>query len=392
MRAVFTTLALLVLTACAAAEPPQPEWRLLPATVVAGDEHLIVTVPLDDPARLAATAAALEADHPITLVSEWPLAAISVHCYVFRLTAGQASAAEAIDGLSRDERVRTVQPMQDFGTLTAEYTDELFDLQDGLHAINGPRMHGLTTGRGVRVAVIDTLADADHPDLATRVQIARDFVGNREQLTAEVHGTAIAGVIAADASNRQGMVGVAPDAEILVLRACWEEPAGSPGRCTSFSLARALNFALGQDVDVVNLSLGGPHDPLMAELVEAMLARGVVVVAAHGEDAAPRFPASHPGVIAATSALASGAPVGVPAPGTDILSAAPGNGFDFYSGSSVAAAHVSGIAALLLESRPELSPAALREALTAALRVPPDTVTVDACAALQAATASSKRC
>lgn len=398
MRRRWLLLPLLALAACAEAPDPgarpevQPDWLLLPATEVAGERHLIVTVPLSDPETMTATARALEADHPILLVSEWPLASISVHCLVFRLTGPDSGASAVRAALARDARVRTVQPMQGFGTLAADYDDELFALQDGLHAIRGPRVHAVATGRGVRVAVIDTQADTAHPDLANRVRLARDFVGERAEPVAEVHGTAVAGVIAADGTNRAGMVGVAPDAELMALRACWEEHPGAPGRCTSFSLARALNFALLNEVDVINLSLGGPHDPLMAELVDALLARGAVVIAARGEGAAARFPASHPGVIAVASADAGAAPGAVPAPGTDILSAAPGRSFDFYSGSSVAAAHVSGIAALLLETQPRLGPAALRAALVSANRVPPDLVTVDACAALQAVTGSASRC
>ncbi|MEM9146934.1 MAG: S8 family serine peptidase [Pseudomonadota bacterium] len=393
MSRLLALALLLGLAACMTSAPEAPPpWRLLPATAVAGEDHLIVTVALDEPDALSAMAAALSSDHPIELVSEWPLASISVHCFVFRVTGGAGSSAAVRSALSRDARVRTVQPMNGFDTLVATYSDDLFDLQDGLHAIGGPRIHSVATGRGVRVAVVDTLADVQHPDLASRIRLARDFVGNREEPVGEVHGTAVAGIIAADGQNSLGMVGVAPDAEILALRGCWEDRPGAPGRCTSFSLARALNFALLQEVEVINLSLGGPYDPLLAELVEAMLDQGRIVIAARGEGANPSFPASHAGVIAVSGARKPSDSSAVPAPGTDIISAAPGDAFDFYTGSSVAAAHVSGIAALLLEARPGLDAATLRSALGRANRVPPDLVTVDACAALQAVTRSEERC
>ncbi len=384
-------LAALALGGCAMPSQPTapeaPPWRLVPATQVAGPEHLIVTVALDEPEVLAAMADALASEYSLELVSEWPLAAIDVHCFVFRIVDAPYEVAQA--GLEADDRVRTVQPMQRFETLARAYDDELFDLQDGLHAIAAPPAHELATGRGVRVGVVDTFPDAAHPDLARRFSLMRDFVGSGS--AAETHGTAVAGVIGADGGNARGIVGVAPDAELVALRGCWEPEPNGRGVCSSFSLARALNFALIQEVDVVNLSLGGPHDPLLAELVAALLERQTVVVAARGEGEQPSFPASAEGVI---SVAAAGRLAGVPssaleAPGIDVLSTAPNGGFDFFSGSSVAAAHVSGIAALLLERQPGLTPpevgAALADASadrSRAARI------VNACAALRAAGAA----
>lgn len=378
-------LAALALAGCAvppgASGPDGPPWRLLPATELAGPDHLIVTVALAEPEALAETAAALEAEHALELVSEWPLASIEVHCFVFRLVG--VPYAVAHERLVADARVRTVQPMQRFETLAGAYADDLFALQDGLHAIAAPPAHALATGRGVRVGVVDTFPDADHPDLARRVSLMRDFVGNGG--AAETHGTAVAGVIGADARNARGIVGVAPDAELLALRGCWEPEPGGRGVCSSFSLARALNFALIEGVNIVNLSLGGPHDPLIAELVAELLARRTVVVAARGEGERPSFPASADGVLSVaaagrTTARRSGE---LEAPGVDVLSTAPDGRFDFFSGSSVAAAHVSGIAALLLERRPGLTPGEIGVALSAgrarAARL------VNACAALRAA-------
>ncbi|HWM36024.1 MAG TPA: S8 family serine peptidase, partial [Streptomyces sp.] len=125
------------------------------------------------------------------------------------------------------------------------------------------------------------------------------------------------------------------------------------GSCTSFSLARALDHAITAGSDVLNLSLGGPSDPLIARLLAKAIEQDIVVVAARG-DGKPgaAFPASLPGVIAVGSV-----PAGIGrliAPGHDVLTLVPPDGYDYLSGSSIAAAHVTGIVALLLERAPSL--------------------------------------
>jgi len=202
---------------------------------------------------------------------------------------------------------------------------------------------------------------------------------------AEVHGTAVAGIIAAQADNHVGIVGVAPLARLLALRACWQV-APSDTRCSSLTLALALSAALEHHAQIVNLSLGGPPDRLVQRLIEAAQSRGITVVAAR-DDAVPGggFPASLPGVIAVGSAAAGGiAHDGVTAPGTDVLSTLPGSRWGIVSGSSYAAAHVSGLVALLIEARSRAGPLRVRAPLG------PDLVTrrdgsIDACATLERA-------
>lgn len=366
--AVLAALFALAAAGCAQSERASdgPPRVLAPATETASSQHLIVTIALDQPKRMREATERLEIQHPIKLVAEWPLSAIDVHCLVFRVAAD--SDVEALArALSRTEGVQSVQPMQQFGLLGAGYRDEHFELQTALVAINAVKAHRLSTGAEVSVAVVDTGVDVNHPDLAGQVVLSRDFVGDDAHLPSqESHGTAVAGVIAAEAANGKGIVGVAPDARLLALRGCWQQ--SGAGRCSSFSLARAINFAIAQEVDVLNLSLAGPHDPLLAELIATALRRGVVVVAAGGRSVLGDFPASLEGVIAVESSEESdvwsdSAPQRLPAPGVDIITTAPGGGYDFYSGSSVAAAHVSGVAALLLQHEPSLTPAQLQLAL-----------------------------
>lgn len=227
------------------------------------------------------------------------------------------------------------------------------------------------------IAVVDSAIDASHPDLSGRLAPLKDFVGDGQVSAAEDHGTAIAGIIAADVANGTGIVGIAPTAKLTSLRACWQAQ-HAPGECNSFSLARALNFALLNDFDIINLSLGGPPDPLLRELIQTAIKKNIVVVAAWGEEESATFPASVPGVITA------GGPteISIPAPSVDVISTAPHNNYRYFSGSSVAAAHVSGISALLLALRPDLATDELHRALTASVRLLDGAPMVDACVVL----------
>ncbi len=386
----LAVVAVFLLAACAqqGTTAEAPKWRLISATEAADESHLIVTIELEGRQALAQAAQRLEADYPIKLVAEWPLESIDVHCLVFRAEEG-SDLVGLERRLNEDEGVRTVQRMRQFSVLGRRYADEHFTLQHSLAEINAVKVHRFATGMNVRVGVVDTGVDGSHPDLARQLETSRDFVGDRAgRGSKELHGTAVAGVIAADATNGTGIVGVAPDARILALRGCWQED--GTGRCSSFSLARALNFAILNRVDVLNLSLAGPRDPLLEELVNAALTRGIVIVAAYGETSSNAFPAALEGIIAvastrSTSAWPSSQSPPLPAPGLDVITTVPDGGYDFFSGSSVAAAHVSGIAALLLERDPSLTPKELQVALARGVREDPaggGGAVLDACRAI----------
>ena len=119
-----------------------------------------------------------------------------------------------------------------------------------------------------------------HPDLAGQLALRLSFVSGRPD-AAEQHGTSVAGIIAAKANNGIGIAGIAPGARILALRACWQESAAiSSTVCDSFSLAKALYFAIHEKIDVINLSLSGPDDRLLRELLKVALSRDLAVVTA----------------------------------------------------------------------------------------------------------------
>jgi subtilisin family serine protease len=328
-------------------------------------------------------------DYGLKLVAEWPILALGVHCVVFEV-ADAGRRGDVIDRLEHDRRVESVEPMQLFSVEGRSTGDPYRDLQHGFAELGLEEAHRWASGQGVKVAVIDSGVDVSHPDLAGRVGTARDFVQEGDAPPpAERHGTAVTGVIASDRDNGVGIVGVAPGAEILALRGCWSL-AGDSGQaaCSSFTLAKAISFAIDARPHVINLSLGGPRDALLERLLRAALTRGIVVVAAYGDTVAAMFPGSVDGVLAVrASSSTGGGGTGVwelSAPGQQILSTVPGGSYDFFSGSSLAAAQVSGVTALLLEHRrvrPDRVATLLRETArgTGADGVAP---VVDACAAL----------
>jgi subtilisin family serine protease len=211
-------------------------------------------------------------------------------------------------------------------------------------------MHATTTGKGVRVAVIDSSVQLDHPDLAEQVADSATFIGSRSD-AAERHGTAVAGIVAARADNHVGIAGVAPGARLLALRACRQ--ASAQTFCTTLSLALAMHAAIDRGAHVINLSLAGPHDRLIEQLVRTAVDRGISVVAAADRTlASGGFPAALRGVVAVVDEAGGAAPGGmVAAPGSDVPTTVPASGWAVVSGASYAAAHVSGLFALMHEAR-----------------------------------------
>jgi len=132
----------------------------------------------------------------------------------------------------------------------------------------------------VRIALIDTGVDTRHPDLRGRIARVKSFVDSKPRSSRSFrHGTAMAGLIAAVANNRVGIVGIAPLAQVEVFEACWQlKPDTDEAACNTFTLAQALVAALDAGVALVNLSIGGPADPLLSALVEAGLKRGVIFI------------------------------------------------------------------------------------------------------------------
>ena len=378
--------------------------------ISAPDRHLVVTFPnpfqpgLGSPGstwkgyswaggyrvagNVARDAREFAADHNLSIVESWPIALLDMYCVVFAIEQS-ADRNALIASLATDTRVSLVQPLQEFSTSVAPEqatsNDPYTGLQRSHELLNLAPLRDVASGDGVRIAVVDTGAQLTHPDLAKQIFAHDDFVGREgDQFNDDIHGTAVAGIIAATAGNRRGVEGVAPNARLAILKACWPVREGAPSaRCNSFTLARAIARAVELRVGLINLSVSGPEDPLLSALLKRVLARDIVVVGSATSLSAERsFPADVAGVIAVHDVKTPTARNTLPAPGTDVVTTIPTNEYEFVSGHSFAAANVSGVVSLMLELNPKLSPASLSTLLfTAVTRTDKTTDLLDACLA-----------
>lgn len=344
----------------------------------------------DENARLR-IARALAQHYGLQLVDSWPMPALGLDCFVMRLAPGM-SATDAVQSLSRDARVESAEPRQTFHTLAEG--DPLYALQPTAAAWHLAELHAVATGRHIAIAEVDSGVDNRNPDLAGQVLEQRNFVDDGAY-RAELHGTEVAGIIVAREDNGVGIAGVAPQAHLLALRACWQlRQDSAASACDSFTLAKALQYALAKHVQIINLSLSGPDDRLLQRLLDAALAQHIAVVSAVDDSVADGgFPASYKGVLAVAGEHSITQAAGVLlAPGADIPTTQPGTRWNLVNGSSFAAAEVSGLVALLRDLSPDITLTQLHDALharTALGLVSMRPKTIDACAAVAQA---SHRC
>jgi filamentous hemagglutinin family protein len=233
-------------------------------------------------------------------------------------------------------------------------------------------VHRMVRGTNVPIAVIDSEIDATHPDLEGAVAQRYDAVGTPDK--PHPHGTGMAGAIGA----HQRLLGTAPAARLLAVHA-FSTGAATP-ESTTFNILKGINWAVNQGVRVINMSFAGPKDPSLERALKAAYDRNITLIAAAG-NAGPRSPPLYPGadpnVIAVTATDVDdkvfaganrGKYISVSAPGVDILVPAPENAYQLTTGTSVAAAEVSGMVALLLERNPKLTPADIRRILQASAK------------------------
>lgn len=262
--------------------------------------------------------------------------------------------------LEMDGRILFTQPNYIFRTMAEGRTP-----QYAPQKVRADVAWRIATGKGVRVALIDTGVDNAHRALKGKVVQKADVTGDEKGFTPVIHGTALAGVIAAGGEAK----GIAPDARIVAIQEFHTDPKRpGVGLRSSFTVARAVDFAIQRRAQVINASFGAPKDKLIPLLVDQAIRRGIVFIAAAGNDGLkgrPVHPAALEGVIAVTATdhedrlfdrASRGSYIALAAPGVEIFSPVPGDGWDFFSGTSVAAAHVTGVVALLLEKNPNLTP------------------------------------
>ena len=230
-------------------------------------------------------------------------------------------------------------------------------------------MHKIATGKGVLIAVIDFEIDKTHPEFASAIAEEFDAVGQPD--TPHTHGTGMAGAIV----SQSRLMGIAPGARALAVHAFSTGKAQSP-QATTRHIVAGLDWALSKGARIINMSFAGPYDPMLALALKKASEKGAMLIAAVGNagpKSPPLYPAADPHVIGVTAIdendqLYKGANIGiqvaVAAPGVDVMVPAPSAAYQLTTGTSVAAAHVSGVAALLLEKHPEADAQLILEVLT----------------------------
>jgi thermitase len=229
-------------------------------------------------------------------------------------------------------------------------------LQYALDQLEVDPSRSVSRGRGARVAVLDSAPAVEHRDLGN---VSVSTVEGGPPNVPAVHGTLVAGVIGAIEQNGFGMAGIGPEVEVVAVPVCTPQGATASDRCLLFDLLRGLDRAWSQEAFIVNLSIVGPSNPLLERAMSRLDQLGAVVVASAGNEGtdAPRYPAAYPSVIGVgaidrerkLSARSNrGASAELSAPGVEVLSAVPGDVFAFGTGTSFAAAHVSGVLGLLV--------------------------------------------
>lgn len=237
-------------------------------------------------------------------------------------------------------------------------------IPEGIKLIQAPKFWEKSNkGEGIEIAVIDTGCDINHPDLKDRIVGVRNFTnddrGDISIVTDYVgHGTHVAGIIAAS-ENGTGIIGVAPRVNLLILKALAEN-GGQYSWVTS-----AINYAVYKKVNIISMSLGGRYDDnKLHAAIKNAVKKGIVVVCANGNNDEEcnivneiSYPAAYNEVISvgaidnnrqASNFSSMNNKVDLVAPGQEIISTTPGGGYGEMSGTSMAAAHVAGAIALII--------------------------------------------
>ena len=206
-------------------------------------QQIIVTLAQAPPEHWTAIAASLKAEYRLQEIGSFPLGSIRVQCIVFQI-AGEHSLPEVMTRLSADPRIDSVQPNQVFHGFEGRRTMDPLDAKRfvyGPWAIRADSAHQFSTGKGITIALVDTGVDTAHPALRGRITSTANFVEHGERSFAtDRHGTAVAGVMVARATDGIGTLGIAPQSNVAALKACWHPGAGgSKARCSSWTIARA---------------------------------------------------------------------------------------------------------------------------------------------------------
>jgi len=250
--------------------------------------------------------------------------------------------------------------------------DPLFPKQWGLRKIGVTKAWAMTVGsEGMVIAVLDTGVDETHADLEGQLLQGYNVLAPTESPADDNgHGTAIAGILAAEANNDFGIAGTCRKCRLLPVKVLDEN-----GEGTYADLIKGILWAVHQGARVINLSLGGTvESQALQDAVDYARSRGAVLVAAGGNSGEkhPIYPAAYGSVIGvgatdsrdhAWAWSGRGPHIRLTAPGVGVWTLAPADQFARITGTSAAAAHVSGVVALLLSRDGTLSPAEIEQSL-----------------------------
>ncbi|MCK9913503.1 S8 family serine peptidase [Microbacteriaceae bacterium K1510] len=341
--------------------PPANERRMVP------DEVVIEVARSATPQQIDA----LQRRHRLTRIEQRTMTLTGTTMFRWRIP-DRRSVATVVRALEADRIVASAQPNYIF-TLQDDALKTGGSLpQYELDKLRLPQAHAIAKGDGILVAVIDSGIDASHPELAG--SIANSFDTLDKPMAPHAHGTGIAGLIAAHGK----LMGAAPGARLLAIRAF--DPGSKSAQGTTFNILKGIDWASEHGARVINMSFAGPQDPAIGRSLAVAAKKNIVLIAAAGNAGAkspPLYPAADPNVIAVTAtdtddklfeAANRGKHIAIAAPGAQIMVAIPDGGYEVSSGTSLAAAEVSGIAALMLQHKPDLTATTLRDKLMASAK------------------------
>ncbi|WP_374655636.1 S8 family serine peptidase [Dongia sp.] len=319
------------------------------------------------PSADADTAQRFAGDFDLEPTRDFTMSGLGLRVHLMRIGDG-ADPDEVFTRASADERPLWVQKNYVYRSSTGDTAGQQYALQQIRADAAAAQAAG---GAGIVIGLVDSGVDMSHESLRGARIKAIDVIDG-DAVAPETHGTVIASILV----GQGPLHGVAPAADLVAIRAFREvEPKLGAAQSSSFLLSLGIDTAVRNGARVVNLSLTGPQDKLVAQMVNETLLHKVSVIAAAGNEgpkAGPAYPAAQDGVIAVTATDAAdrlykkanhGDYISVAAPGVDILGARPGGTYDFFSGTSMATGYVTGVAALLMASEKGLTVTQLRKAV-----------------------------
>jgi len=303
----------------------------------------------------------------LRLLGTQPISLTGMTMYRYHIE-DRRSVVETVSALENNPQIISVQPNYRY-TLEGEHHGVLAEAQYVIPKMSLNPAHAISNGEKSRVALIDSQIDRKHIEISNSV--VESFEAEGAVGAPALHGTAVAGIIAAHAE----LTGVAPQARILAYQAFSGHDKTAAMQGTTYDILGGIEWSVRHSAHIINMSFAGPPDPALSREIASGAHRGLIFIAAvgnEGKTGKPLYPAADENVIAVTATDkddvvfkdANPCPTScVAAPGVDILVAQPNGAYGFLSGTSIAAAHVSGVVALLLDVKPKLDLSAIRNLL-----------------------------